>query len=138
MRFGVSTEKQEELQRKMEELGIREEDLVERFVRGGGPGGQKINKTAVAVYLQHVPSGTEVKVQEGRSQARNRFFARRRLIELLEEKIEGRRSARQQAMEKIRRQKRRRSRRAKAKTVAEKRKQGEKKAARQSVRRDDD
>src|SRR3569623_841339 len=34
------------LTQRMEKLGIREEDLEEQFIRGTGPGGQKINKTS--------------------------------------------------------------------------------------------
>lgn len=35
---------------------LEEAELVEKFVKGGGPGGQKINKTNNCVYLKHVPS----------------------------------------------------------------------------------
>lgn len=36
---------------------ILEGDLEERFVRGSGPGGQNVNKTANCVVLKHIPSG---------------------------------------------------------------------------------
>ena len=101
----VSPETSNELQRRMAELGIREADLVEKFVRSSGPGGQKVNKTSSCVQLLHKPSGIEVKCQRERSQAMNRFFARRELCDRLEERIKGAASARQQEIEKIRRQK---------------------------------
>lgn len=34
-----------------------EEDLEEAFVRGSGPGGQSVNKTANCVVLKHKPTG---------------------------------------------------------------------------------
>ena len=55
--FNVSPEKEKALQRRMEELGIAPADLVEKFIRGSGSGGQKINKTSSCVYLRHEPSG---------------------------------------------------------------------------------
>ncbi len=131
--FNVTPEKEAALRRQMESLRIHEADLRERFIRGSGSGGQKINKTSSCVYLMHVPSGIEVKCQRARSQSLNRFLARRELCEQLRERIEGEMSKRQQAREKIRRQKRRRSRRQKARMLDEKRKQGEKKALRGRV-----
>lgn len=131
--FNVSPEKEAALIRQMEALKIQEADLKERFIRGSGSGGQKINKTSSCVYLMHVPSGIEVKCQQARSQSLNRFLARRELCEQLRERIEGEKSKRQQAREKVRRQKRRRSRRQKARMLDEKRKQGEKKALRGRV-----
>ena len=114
----------------MRELGLREEDLEERFIRSGGPGGQNVNKVSSCVQLRHWPTGLEVKIQAERSQALNRFLARRMLIEKLEQMILGRQSKKQQAIEKIRRQKRRRSRRAKEKMLAAKRRHSLKKQLR--------
>lgn len=128
--------KEARLRERMAELGIREEDLRETFVQGGGPGGQKINKTASCVCLRYEPPegpAIDVKCQRTRSLALNRYYARWELCERLAERREGERSLRQQEAEKIRRQKRRRSRRQKAKMLADKRHQGEKKAARRRV-----
>lgn len=135
--FNVSPEKEAALVRQMEALGIREADLVERFVKGSGKGGQKINKTSSCVYILHEPTGIEVKCQRARSQALNRFLARRELCDRIEAKVKGEKSAREQAREKIRRQKRRRSRRQKARMLDEKRKQGEKKVRRRPVSSDE-
>ncbi|MBI5508868.1 MAG: peptide chain release factor-like protein [Deltaproteobacteria bacterium] len=121
----------------MARLGIRAEDLVEKFVRSSGPGGQNVNKVSTAVYLKHLPSGVEVKAQQTRSQAMNRFLARRMLVAKLEARILGAKSAAVQRIEKIRRQKRRRSRRAKARMLDDKRHQAAKKSGRQTPRGDD-
>jgi len=115
--YAVSPEKEKALQEKMVKLGIREEDLIERFIRSRGHGGQNVNKVSTCVYLKHVPTGVEVKCQQERSQALNRFFARRRLVEKIENIILGKKSEQQQRVEKLKRQKRRRSRRAKEKVL---------------------
>ena len=130
----ISSDTQRQLERRMERMHIREEDLAEHFVRSSGPGVQKVNRSETCVVLHHVPSGLRVKCQIHRTQGMNRFFARRLLCEKMEELEEGKKSARRQAAEKIRRQKRRRSRRAKEKMLETKKRQGEKKRLRQSVR----
>lgn len=111
-------------------IQLDENDLEEMFIRGSGPGGQKINKSSIAVLLTHSPTGIQVRCQETRSQAQNRVLARRRLTEKLEEKIFGEQSAVRQAIEKIRRQKRKRSKRAKEKMLATKKHQATKKETR--------
>ncbi len=121
----------------MAQLGLREEDLEEHFIRGSGKGGQKINKTSSCVQLVHAPTGIEIRCQKTRSQADNRYWARRELCERVEGLRLGEQSARRQAIEKIRRQKRRRSRRAKARMLEDKTKQGAKKRARGPVRSDE-
>lgn len=115
--YGVSPEKETALSGKMAELGIREEDIVERFIRSRGHGGQNVNKVATCVYLKHIPTGVEVKCQQERSQALNRFFARRILVKKIENLILGRQSAEQQRIAKIKRQKRKRSKRAQEKVL---------------------
>jgi len=131
--YPVSDEKSGALVLRMEQLGIREEDIVESFIRGSGSGGQKVNKTSSCVQLLHKPTGIEVKCQRERSQAMNRFFARRELCDRVESKIKGIQSAKQQEQEKVRRQKRRRSRRQKARMLDDKKKHGEKKSHRRNV-----
>ncbi|MBN1124406.1 MAG: peptide chain release factor-like protein, partial [Sedimentisphaerales bacterium] len=76
-----------------------------------GPGGQKVNKTATCVVLTHVPTGLIVKMQKDRSQRLNRFYARRRMCELLEEKQLGDCSPKARKIARIRKQKDRRRRR---------------------------
>ena len=109
--FGVTSAKEAELHAHMARCGVREEDIEERFVRSGGPGGQKVNKTSTCVCLKHAPSGVEVKMQQSRSQGLNRFLARRRLCELIEARTLGDRSPEALKREKIRKQKKRRRRR---------------------------
>lgn len=129
--FGVSKEKEETLRKRMDSLGIFEKDIVEKFIRSSGRGGQKVNKTSTCVYLKHLPTDIEVKCQKERSQALNRFFARRILADKVERTIKRMESEEQQKIEKIRRQKRKRSRRAKLKMLEEKKKQSQKKKERQ-------
>ncbi|MEE8376889.1 MAG: peptide chain release factor-like protein [Candidatus Aminicenantaceae bacterium] len=126
-RFAISKKKEDALREKMEELGIFEKDIKEKFIRSGGKGGQNVNKVATCVYLKHLPTKIEVKCQQERSQALNRFLARRILADKIEAQILGRESEKQQRIEKIRRQKRKRSKRAKIKILEEKKKQALKK-----------
>jgi len=126
----VSTSKQEALLEKMHELGVYEKDIIEKFIRSQGKGGQKVNKTSSCVYLKHKLSGIEVKCQRERSQVLNRFLARRTLVNKIETLIKGKASAEQKRIEKIRRQKRKRSKRAKEKMLRDKAKRSQKKEQR--------
>ena len=135
--FPVHPDKEATLLRRMAALGIAEADLQEWFIRGGGPGGQKTNKTSSTVCLRHKPTGLEVRCAQERSQSLNRFLARRELCDKIAGKLHGEKSKRQQEIEKIRRQKRRRSRRQTAIMVDGKKKHGAKKALRQRPAFDD-
>ena len=126
----ITKAKLEALELRMKELGIHDEDIEERFVRGSGSGGQKINKTSSCVWVIHKPTGIEVKCQKERSQSLNRFFARRDLCEKIVELKAEEKSKRQQRIEKIRRQKRKRSQRAKNRMLDDKNKQSQKKQQR--------
>jgi len=116
----------------MRRFGVKEKDLKERFIRSSGRGGQNVNKVSTCVYLKHIPSGIEVKCARERSQAMNRFLARRILVGKIEEAILGRASEERKRIEKIRRQKRKRSKRAKEKMLADKKKKSEKKKLRKT------
>jgi peptide chain release factor len=131
--FPVSSEKEDQLARRMASLGVSESDIDETFVRSGGHGGQNVNKTSTCVMLVHRPSGLQVKCQETRQQGMNRFIARRLLLDKIEEKQNGFVAARRSEMEKIRRQKRKRSRRAKERMLAGKAHHAEKKKFRRGV-----
>ena len=131
--MSVSQRKEGTLSVRMEELGVKEEDLRETFIRASGPGGQKVNKTSSCVFLMHVPTGLSVKCQQGRSREQNRFFARRILLDRIERIKRGKASLQRQKIEKIRRQKRRRSKKAKEKVLRLKHIQSEKKTLRAKV-----
>ena len=128
--FGVSSQKEKLLISRMQELGISEKDIIEKFIRSGGKGGQNENKTSTCVYLKHIPTGIEVKVQKERTQALNRFLARRLLVQKIEEMFLKEKSELRQKIEKIRRQKRKRSKRAKEKILSDKKHQSIKKELR--------
>ncbi len=112
--FAVSEEKNRWLQKKMEEMGLREEDLEEKFIRASGRGGQKVNKSSSAVYLKHIPTGLEVKCMKERSQSINRFLARRELLEKMEASIGGKTASDIKA-EKVKKQKAKKKKRSKIK-----------------------
>ena len=124
----------EELHRRMIRLRVNEGDLVERFIRGSGPGGQKINKTSSCVQIKHLVSGIEVKCQKSRSLMANRITARSMICSIIEEKEAKKRNSRRAAREKERRRNRQPSRRQKRLNVENKRKQGEKKRMRSRPR----
>jgi protein subunit release factor B len=136
--FTVSSEKEKALLDRMASLGVAESDLRETFVRSSGPGGQKVNKTSSCVQLVHIPTGLTVKCQRERSQAMNRFLARRMLLDRIEKMQRGVVEAEQERSEKIRRQKRKRSKRAREKMLEAKHRQSEKKGLRGKVPRDGD
>ena len=117
----------------MAEASVFEDDLEESFILGGGPGGQKTNKTSSVVRLAHAPSGLQVRCGETRSRETNRWLARRMIAEAILAREKGRASAEQQRREKVRRQKRRRSRRQKQKMLADKHAHSEVKARRRKV-----
>ncbi|MBF0494517.1 MAG: peptide chain release factor-like protein [Candidatus Omnitrophica bacterium] len=117
IKFPVSEKKIFELEAVMLKLGLFEKDISESFTRSPGPGGQHVNKTSTTVFLKHGPSGLEVKCSMTRSQAMNRFFARRMLVSKIEQIRFSNMSPEEQERNKIRKQKRKRHKRAKAKTV---------------------
>ena len=135
--FPVSPKQQAALQERMRRMGVREEDLDEHFIRSSGPGGQNVNKVSTCVVLRHRPSGLEVRCQQERSQALNRFLARRALLTRLEAQRLGALSAEAQRIAKIRRQKRKRSKRSKDKMLFGKKLRAEKKSLRGNVASDE-
>lgn len=128
--YPVSEKKNRQLEEKTRRLGLKESDFEESFVRSQGAGGQNVNKVSSCVVLRHRPTGMSVKCQRERSQALNRFLAKRRLVEMIEAKARGAETKKRHESEKIRRQKRRRSRRAKNKMLDEKRLHSVKKSRR--------
>jgi len=117
----------------MERNLVRVEDVIEKFIRSQGPGGQNVNKTSTCVYLKHLPTGIEVKCQQERSQAKNRYLAWKILLEKVSRLKEKEKEEAQQRKEKIRRQIRKKPRYLKIKILEEKRKHSTKKKLRRKI-----
>ena len=113
-------------------FGVVSEDIVESFVRGGGKGGQKINKTSSCVVLKHLSTGIEVRCQKHREQYKNRLSAYKLLINKVEDFNLGKKSERMTKVFKLRKQKKRRGRRAKEKMLKDKQLRGKIKEFRKS------
>ncbi len=106
-------------------IKLKPEDVKESFTRGGGHGGQKINKSTNCVELNHEPTGIDVRYQHHRGLLRNRIEAWELLIIKVEEHVKGKQSSLAHKRHKIQKQKQRRSRKAKEKMLEEKRKRSE-------------
>lgn len=78
----------EAIESRLQALGATRAEVEEKFVRGSGAGGQKINKTSSTVWLRHEPTGIEVRCQRERSQSANREIAWRELVERLAARAE--------------------------------------------------
>ena len=115
---------------RLRELGLRREDLVEKFIRSAGKGGQNVNKTSTCVYLKHLPTGIVVKCQQERSQAMNRIAALGLLAGKIAQAALRVKQARKQEREKERRRKRPRPARLKERILETKKRTGEKKKLR--------
>ena len=129
-------EKEAQLTRRMAELGVREEEIEESFVRSGGHGGQNVNKTSTCVMLVHRPTGLQVKCQSTRHQGMNRALARELLLNKLEAERRKAAQIEKARIEKLRRQKRPRSRAAKERILADKAHRSARKRNRGSIERD--
>jgi peptide chain release factor 1 len=70
------------------DVEIRQEDLRIEVCRSGGAGGQHVNRTESAVQIFHLPTGTYVRCEDGRSQIKNRETAMQILrTKLYEQKL---------------------------------------------------
>ena len=131
--YPISQNKIDALKKKIGELGLKDTDFSESFIRSGGSGGQNVNKVSTCVVIRHLPTGFEVRCQKERSQALNRYLAKRDLVDKIEAHFLGIKTARKKAEEKIRRQKRKRSKRAKDKMLAQKKHRSELKSFRAKI-----
>lgn len=96
----------------MKTLGLKWEDFEEKFQKGGGKGGQKVNKSSNSVWLRHPASGLEVKVHKFRELWGNRLSAYRLLVAKIEEQKLGALSPAARRRQKLIKQKKRRGRRS--------------------------
>jgi protein subunit release factor B len=124
------------IQSRLHALGVSASDVDERFVRGSGPGGQKINKTSSTVWLRHRPTGTEARCQAERSQSANREQAWRELCDKLAARARAAADAAIQEREKGRRRSRQKSRGQKARMIEQKKHRARHKAGRGRVGED--
>ncbi|QSQ18087.1 peptide chain release factor 2 [Myxococcus landrumensis] len=87
------------------QIDIPEKDIELKFIRGGGAGGQKVNKTSSTAQLRHLPTGIIITCQTERSQSANKDMAfkilRGRLYELEMKKREAARDAAEAAKKDI-------------------------------------
>jgi protein subunit release factor B len=111
-------------------VGTSRSEIDERFIRGAGPGGQKINKTSSTVWPRHRPTGIEVRCQRERSQSANRDLAWLELCEKLEQRVSAARDAVRQAREADRRRTRQKSHGQKTRMIETKRRRAKHKAQR--------
>jgi len=113
--FDVSPAKVADLLARLSALGIDPAAIEEQFVKGGGPGGSKINKTSNCVLLRYPPMGIVVRCQRDRRRSVNRFLALRELADRVEERVSPGTSPRLQEIQRKREAKARAGRRARAK-----------------------
>ena len=113
--FGVSPGKLEELKARLARLGVDLALVEETFSRGGGKGGQKVNKTANRVQLRYPPLGLVVACHRERRRGLNRFLALRELADRIEAKVSPETSERLAEFRRLRKAKLRAHARAAAK-----------------------
>ncbi len=102
----LTDKKYNEIKKLIDDLGVNLDDIEEKFIHGGGRGGQKLNKSTNTVQLKHIPTGTIIKYQRHRERAMNRILALRELLDKLNPN-----SKKLKEIEKIRKQKKRKKRR---------------------------
>ena len=101
----ITPRKVTELKARIARLHIDLRLMEEQFIRGGGKGGQKINKTANAVLLKYPPLGLIVRCQRERKRSLNRFLALREMVDEIELKISPETSERLKEIARLRKKK---------------------------------
>ena len=116
--FGVAPGKLLDLKARIARLGVDLRLVSETFSRGGGKGGQKVNKTSNRVQLSYPPLDLRVACQRERKRSLNRFLALRELVDKIELKISPETSERLKEIERLRKRKARSSARTARKLAA--------------------
>lgn len=109
-----------EYESRLAALGASCTEVEERFIRGSGKGGQKINKTSSCVWLRHRPTGVEARCQQERSQLANRELAWTDLCTKLELRQRAAVAGVQHEREKTKRRNRQKSRAQKVRMIVSK------------------
>jgi len=112
----ITPAKTEALKARIARLGIDLRLIEEQFIKGGGKGGQKINKTSSAVLLKYPPLGLIVRCQRERQRSLNRFLALRELVDEIEVRISPETSLRLKEIERLKKRKAGRRRKSLKKT----------------------
>ena len=104
----ITPQKAQALRERIARLGVDLRLVEEKFVKGGGKGGQKINKTANAVQLKYPPLDLVVRCQRERKRSVNRFLALRELVDRIELRVSPEISGRTAEWARLRKRKKRR------------------------------
>jgi len=105
--WDITPQKVADLKARIARLAVNLAVIEEQFVKGGGKGGQKINKTSNCVVLKYPPLDMVVRCQRERRRSINRFLALRELVDRIEMQVSPETSERMKDMERIRKRKRR-------------------------------
>lgn len=105
----------QQIQAILKDVNMKSQNLTWKFVRGGGKGGQKVNKTNNCVILTHDLTGIQVKVHRSRDLETNKNLAIRNLKVKLDNFLNGNESKQAKKNEKRRRNKSRNRRRSRLK-----------------------
>lgn len=103
--FGVTPAKLDALKARLAALRVDLALVEETFSRGGGKGGQKVNKTSNRVQLHYPPLDLRVSCHRERRRSLNRFLALRELVDRIEMKVSPGTSERLKEFERLRRRK---------------------------------
>jgi len=108
--WDITPQKVADLKARIARLAVNLSVIEEQFVKGGGKGGQKINKTSNCVVLKYPPLDIVVRCQRERRRSINRFLALRELVDRIEMRVSPETSERMKEIERIRKRKHRHSR----------------------------
>ena len=85
----ITPEKLQALEAKFKALKIQPADILEQFLASDKLGGRRIDDASDVVYLKHIPTGLEVRCKESTDPELNRFLARLKLANKIQESLTG-------------------------------------------------